>query len=62
MSVAAKFLMHAKVKYRELYLISTLGLMYVKKFTNFCQVLKKDSCTRKLVTFFSVSRVVEIEH
>ena len=55
MSVAAKFLMHAKVKYRELYLISTLGLMYVKKFTNFCQVLKKIHAQENWLPFFCLT-------
>jgi len=31
--------MHGKIEYTELWLI--LPLMYVKKFTSFCQVLKK---------------------
>jgi len=35
--------MHAKIKYTELSLI--LSLTYVKKFTRFCQVIKK--CTQK---------------
>ena len=40
-TVAAKFLTHAKIKYTELQLIGLLflDLMYVKKFTSFYQVL-----------------------
>ena len=51
--VAAKFSMHAKIKYTELSLIYllSLGLMYMKKFTSFCQVLKKVTHKRKLVPF-----------
>ena len=51
-TVAAKFSINAKIKYMELQLIDllSLGLMYMKKFTSFCQVLKK--MHRKLVPFF----------
>jgi len=42
-TVAAEFSVHAKTKYTELYLIDKLflGLMYAKKITRFCQVVKK---------------------
>ena len=49
-TVAAKFSMHAKIKYMQLYLIDllSLGLMYVKKINSFCEVpvLK---CTQKKI-------------
>jgi len=56
-TVAAKFSTHAKIKYTELSLIYllSLGLMYMKKITSFCQVLKKVAHKRKLVPF-SASR------
>jgi len=42
-NVTAKYLTHAKIKYTELWLSDLLfsGLLYVKKFTSFCQVLKE---------------------
>jgi len=52
-TVAAKFLTHAKIKYMELWLTNflSLGLMYVKKFTSFCQVLKRRT-QKKTGSFF----------
>jgi len=51
-----KFSAHAKIKHTVLYLIDllSLGLMYVKNFTSFCQVLKKMHAKENWF-FFSVS-------
>jgi len=56
-TVAAEFPVHAKTKYTELYLIDKLflGLMYAKKITRFCQVVKKDAHKRKLVSFYCLT-------
>ena len=56
--VAAKFSMHAKIKYTELLLIDLLsfGLLYVKKITTFCQVLER--CTRQKMGSFFLPRGV----
>ena len=53
-TVAAKFLTHAKIKYMELQLI--LSLMCVDKFTAFCHVLKR--CTQKRIGSFFLPRGV----
>ena len=44
-TVTAKFLTHAKIKYTESSLI--LSLMYVKKFISFCHIL--EVCTRNYI-------------
>ena len=46
----AKFLTHAKIKYTELQLVNSL--IYMKKFTNFYQVLK-EMHMKNLVPFFA---------
>jgi len=50
----ATLLTYAKIKYTKMYLIITV--MYVKKITSFCQVLKKMHAKENW--FFSASRCV----
>jgi len=58
-TVAAEFSVHAKTKYTELYLIDKLflGLMYAKKITRLCQVVKR--CTQKKIGFFLLPHGVQ---
>ena len=50
-TVTAKLSTHAKINYTELYLMDllSLGLMHVKKFISFCQVLKKEWLSSRVV-------------
>ena len=59
LTVAAKCSTHAKIKYTQLQLIDllSLGLMFVKKITSFCQVLIR--CTRKKIGSFFLLHGVE---
>jgi len=58
-TVTAKFITHAKIKYTELYLIDplSLGQMCVKKFTSFYQVLKT-MLPKEIGFFYSASRCI----
>jgi len=57
-TVAAKFSMHAKIKYMELYLIDllSLGLMYVKKNQQFLRSTGTKMHTKENWFRFSASR------
>ena len=56
-NVTAKYLTHAKIKYTELWLsdLLFLGLLYVKKFTSFCQVLNKMHTKENWFPFFCLT-------